>query len=253
MIAWRHLLHSAPVHCCFGDLSESAPCLDSARESCSSCVRPGRLLPALPRPLAAFFCFLRSPRIEMVSFSDAEKQDLARLDQASPDLTNSGQQSVDSQLDYTPEEERAITRKGACALSVHLGRRSRLTLAPRSGPVPPARPHVPLPPQLPRSYQRYVSSSPLPYQVASCVGGRTLLTSSTISPAPSQLDLLPPFLPPSSSSPHIVGLARTQGLLKDIGLANKPEAFNTALALFFVGYVVAEVPLQMMCALLSFS
>ncbi|GAA5847996.1 hypothetical protein JCM9279_003524 [Rhodotorula babjevae] len=111
----------------------------------------------------------------MVSFTDAEKQDLARLDQASPDLTNSGQQSVDSQLDYTPEEERAIVRKVDLCL--------------------------------------------LP--------GLTFL-------------YLLSFLDRTN-----VGLARAQGMLKDIGLANKPEVYNTALALFFVGYVVFEIPAQL--------
>lgn len=62
----------------------------------------------------------------MAAFSDAEKQDLDRLGQASPDsdLTGSGQASVDSQVDYSPEEEKALVRKGPWAL-VHSAVRDR--------------------------------------------------------------------------------------------------------------------------------
>lgn len=44
-----------------------------------------------------------------------------------------------------------------------------------------------------------------------------------------------------------VGLAKLQGLMKDIGLADKPEAYNTSLALYFVGYVLFEIPANMVC------
>ncbi|TNY18958.1 MFS general substrate transporter [Rhodotorula diobovata] len=113
----------------------------------------------------------------MAAFSDAEKQDLDRLGQASPDsdLTGSGQASVDSQVDYSPEEEKALVRKVDWAL--------------------------------------------LP--------GLTFL-------------YLLSFLDRSN-----VGLAKLQGLMKDIGLADKPEAYNTSLALYFVGYVLFEIPANM--------
>jgi len=31
-------------------------------------------------------------------------------------------------------------------------------------------------------------------------------------------------------------------MLKDIGLGSKPEAYNTSLALYFLGYVLFEIP-----------
>ncbi|SCZ94421.1 BZ3500_MvSof-1268-A1-R1_Chr12-2g03888 [Microbotryum saponariae] len=39
-----------------------------------------------------------------------------------------------------------------------------------------------------------------------------------------------------------VGSRRLYGLLKDIGLAKQPEAYNTSLALYFLGYVLFEIP-----------
>jgi len=47
------------------------------------------------------------------SLSDVEKQDVAHLGQASPDLTNSGQQSFEAPLDFTAEEEACVVRKSA--------------------------------------------------------------------------------------------------------------------------------------------
>ncbi|GAA6062306.1 hypothetical protein JCM10212_006858, partial [Sporobolomyces blumeae] len=42
-----------------------------------------------------------------------------------------------------------------------------------------------------------------------------------------------------------VGNAKGAGMLKDIGLAHKPEVYNTALALYFLGYVLFEIPANM--------
>lgn len=39
-----------------------------------------------------------------------------------------------------------------------------------------------------------------------------------------------------------VGNAKAAGMMTDIGLKSKPEAYNTALALFFLGYVLFEIP-----------
>ncbi|BGP41928.1 hypothetical protein JCM10449v2_005925 [Rhodotorula kratochvilovae] len=97
------------------------------------------------------------------SLSDAEKQDLSRLEQASPDLTNSGKQSLEAPLEFTAEEEARVVRK----IDWYL----------------------------------------LP--------GLTFL-------------YLLSFLDRSN-----IGNAKLLGLMKDIGLANKPEAYNTALALYF--------------------
>ncbi|GAA5895188.1 uncharacterized protein JCM6883_002346 [Sporobolomyces salmoneus] len=39
-----------------------------------------------------------------------------------------------------------------------------------------------------------------------------------------------------------IGNAKAAGMMTDIGLQHKPEAYNTALALFFLGYVLFEIP-----------
>ncbi|GAA6033948.1 hypothetical protein JCM8097_000423 [Rhodosporidiobolus ruineniae] len=39
-----------------------------------------------------------------------------------------------------------------------------------------------------------------------------------------------------------IGNAKLYGMLKDIGLASKPESYNTSLALYFLGYVLFEIP-----------
>ncbi|GJN92903.1 hypothetical protein Rhopal_005943-T1 [Rhodotorula paludigena] len=39
-----------------------------------------------------------------------------------------------------------------------------------------------------------------------------------------------------------VGNAKLLGLMKDIGMADQPEAYNTSLALYFLGYVLFEIP-----------
>ncbi|GAA5820723.1 hypothetical protein JCM3770_005264 [Rhodotorula araucariae] len=39
-----------------------------------------------------------------------------------------------------------------------------------------------------------------------------------------------------------IGNAKLLGLMADIGLAKKPEAYNTSLALYFLGYVLFEIP-----------
>ncbi|GAA5924553.1 uncharacterized protein JCM15063_005674 [Sporobolomyces koalae] len=39
-----------------------------------------------------------------------------------------------------------------------------------------------------------------------------------------------------------IGNAKAAGMMDDIGLKHKPESYNTALALFFLGYVLFEIP-----------
>jgi len=51
---------------------------------------------------------------------------------------------------------------------------------------------------------------------------------------------------------HAVGNARAAGMLKDIGLGSKPEAYNTSLALYFLGYVLFEIPANIVYVLISF-
>lgn len=40
-------------------------------------------------------------------------------------------------------------------------------------------------------------------------------------------------------------------MLKDIGLGSKPEAYNTSLALYFLGYVLFEIPANIVYVLIS--
>lgn len=64
-----------------------------------------------------------------------------------------------------------------------------------------------------------------------------------------------PFAEPCSTSlySHIaldsdrsnIGNAKLLGLMKDIGLAKNPAAYNTSLALYFLGYVLFEIPANM--------
>ncbi|GAA5959743.1 hypothetical protein JCM8115_004847 [Rhodotorula mucilaginosa] len=42
-----------------------------------------------------------------------------------------------------------------------------------------------------------------------------------------------------------IGNAKLLGLMKDIGLAKNPAAYNTSLALYFLGYVLFEIPANM--------
>ncbi|POY73511.1 hypothetical protein BMF94_3448 [Rhodotorula taiwanensis] len=42
-----------------------------------------------------------------------------------------------------------------------------------------------------------------------------------------------------------IGNAKLLGLMKDIGLAQNPAAYNTSLALYFLGYVLFEIPANM--------
>jgi len=66
-----------------------------------------------------------------------------------------------------------------------------------------------------------------------------------------------PFLPrrdwiSSLTFEHAVGNARAAGMLKDIGLGSKPEAYNTSLALYFLGYVLFEIPANIVYVLIAF-